>query len=175
MNIREAKKSDAEALLVLFAKLDSESDFMLFEPKERQITTSEQEAIIDSFSKISNRLMLIADFGKVAGVCVLAGNQQRRNSHVASLVIGVLKSKWKQGIGSRLLETVIARAEGAGIKRIELTVRTNNEAAIALYTKYGFVKEGERMGSLNVGGKLVNEYYMAMNTSTGCIAGSIVN
>jgi len=118
MNIREANKSDAEALLDLFSKLDSESDFMLLEPDERQTTISEQEAIIDSFSKISNRLMLIADSGEVDGVCILAGNQQRRNSHVASLVMGVSKSKWNQSIASRLLETAISRAEGIGINHL---------------------------------------------------------
>jgi hypothetical protein len=37
-NIRKAKADDAEALVDLFNRLGHETDFMLFEPEERNIT-----------------------------------------------------------------------------------------------------------------------------------------
>ena len=162
MQIREAVESDAAALLRLFNQLDSESNFMLFEPGERQTTEPEQQAIIAAFAQSERRFMCVAETaGNIIGFCVLVGNQQRRNAHTASLVIGVAKSHWRQGTGAKLLETVIGKADTAGIERIELTVRTDNRAALALYQKFGFVIEGERIGSLNIGGNRVNEFYMA--------------
>jgi hypothetical protein len=38
MNISKAKADDAEALVDLFNRLGHETDFMLFEPEERNIT-----------------------------------------------------------------------------------------------------------------------------------------
>jgi hypothetical protein len=38
MNISKAKPDDAEALVNLFNQLEDETDFMLFEPGERNIT-----------------------------------------------------------------------------------------------------------------------------------------
>ena len=45
-------------------------------------------------------------------------------------------------IGSMLMEATIAMAWAKGFKRIELTVRTDNHNAKALYERYGFVIEG---------------------------------
>jgi len=48
-----------------------------------------------------------------------------------------------QGIGSKLMEGVLDLAENwLNLKRIELTVYTDNEPAIHLYKKYGFAIEG---------------------------------
>ncbi|WFP49668.1 GNAT family N-acetyltransferase [Methylomonas sp. EFPC3] len=162
MQIREALISDAATLLRLFNQLDAETDFMLFEPGERQTTESEQQAIIAAFAQSERRFMYVAEtVGDIIGFCVLVGNQQRRNAHTASLVIGVVKSHWRHGAGAKLLEAVIGKADTAGIERIELTVRTDNQAALALYQKFGFAIEGERIGSLNIGGNRFNEFYMA--------------
>ena len=45
--------------------------------------------------------------------------------------------------------------------RLELTVMSHNERAVALYTKCGFEREGVKRDSLFVNGKYVNEYYMS--------------
>lgn len=161
MRIREATKSDAAGLLALFAKLDSETEYMLFEPEERGTTVFQQEAILESFSSDCRNIYLVAEAVGIEGFCVVAPGKQRRSWHVASLVIGVQKSSWGRNVGSRLLGHALERATEVGITRVELTVRVDNLSAIALYRKFGFVPEGERTGSLLVGGSLKNEYYMA--------------
>ncbi len=48
------------------------------------------------------------------------------------------------GIGSRLLESLIEKATGTGIARMTLEVRKSNLAAQGLYRKYGFETVGFR-------------------------------
>jgi len=43
MNISKAKPDDAEALVNLFNQLEDETDFMLFEPGERNITVERRQ------------------------------------------------------------------------------------------------------------------------------------
>jgi ribosomal-protein-alanine N-acetyltransferase len=44
----------------------------------------------------------------------------------------------RQGLGQRLLEYALEYSRRLGASRVELEVRTGNEAAIALYQKHGF-------------------------------------
>lgn len=52
----------------------------------------------------------------------------------------------RQGIGSELLQAVIAWSQERGAQCVELEVRVGNRAAIALYERAGFVSEGLRRG-----------------------------
>jgi ribosomal protein S18 acetylase RimI-like enzyme len=161
MEIREAHLSDAEELLKLFQCLDSDTEFMLFESDERATSVDEQVDILSGFSNDISRAMMVAFANGIAGFCVLINGRQRRTKHVASLVIGVKKSQWGENIASKIMEFAITKSNANGTKRIELTVHKSNEATINLYKKHGFKIEGERVSSINLKGKLVNEYYMA--------------
>ncbi len=76
-------------------------------------------------------------------------------------MIGVVKKSWSKGIGFRLLESTIERSSCLGFTRLELSVRSDNQRAISLYKKAGFVIEGERKKSLNISGNYFDELYMA--------------
>ncbi len=52
--------------------------------------------------------------------------------------VAVLPSYRKQGIGDRLVKSMIDLAKEKEISKIMLEVRSSNEAAIHLYEKYGF-------------------------------------
>jgi len=52
--------------------------------------------------------------------------------------VAVLPSYRKQGIGDRLVSSMMALAKEKEISKIMLEVRASNEAAIHLYEKYGF-------------------------------------
>lgn len=51
-----------------------------------------------------------------------------------------------QRLSRLLMDAIIASARKNNVERIMLEVRASNEAAIALYTKYGFEKVGLRPG-----------------------------
>lgn len=66
-----------------------------------------------------------------------------RRAHAASFGMGVHDAFRGRGIGAALLGEIIAIADNwYNIKRLELTVYTDNEAAITLYKKFGFEVEG---------------------------------
>lgn len=50
----------------------------------------------------------------------------------------------KQGIADLLLKSLLAEGKKCGITRFFLEVRVSNEAAIHLYEKNGFIKQGIR-------------------------------
>ena len=53
-------------------------------------------------------------------------------------VIAVKPEAQKQGIGVMLMDHMVEQIASLGIKRIYLLVRPSNDAACALYAKYGF-------------------------------------
>jgi ribosomal-protein-alanine N-acetyltransferase len=50
----------------------------------------------------------------------------------------------RRGFGSQLLQTLIAAARERNVERILLEVRESNEAARALYERFGFGSSGKR-------------------------------
>lgn len=66
-----------------------------------------------------------------------------RRRHVATLGMGVKAAARKTGVGSALLSAAVDLCERwLNVTRIEIEVYTDNNAAIALYEKHGFVIEG---------------------------------
>ncbi len=62
---------------------------------------------------------------------------------MATFGIGVDPRYHGKGVGSRLMQAMIDLCDNwAAIERIELTVFTDNPAAMALYRKFGFEIEG---------------------------------
>ncbi|MBE1276493.1 GNAT family N-acetyltransferase [Enterovibrio baiacu] len=90
-------------------------------------------------------------------------NQRRR--HVGEFGMAVHDEHLGKGVGSKLLEKVIDLADNwLNLRRIELTVYCDNEAAIGLYKKFGFEIEGTAIGYAFRNGNYVNAYHMARIT-----------
>jgi putative acetyltransferase len=84
-----------------------------------------------------------------------------RRRHVGTIAIAVKGGRQGQGIGNRLLGSVIDLADNwMNLLRLELTVFVDNEAAIALYKKHGFLFEGELVNYAYRNGRYVNVYQM---------------
>jgi ribosomal-protein-alanine N-acetyltransferase len=58
--------------------------------------------------------------------------------------VAVKSSYRRQGVGGKLLETLYEEAKALHTQEFFLEVRESNEAAIGLYSRQGFVKEGVR-------------------------------
>jgi putative acetyltransferase len=78
----------------------------------------------------------------VGGLSIHRLDDHPATRHVATFGMFVIASHRGRGIGSSMLEEALAWAERFGVRRIELTVYPHNDAAIALYRKFGFVEEG---------------------------------
>jgi len=99
---------------------------------------------------------------KIIGWCDITSLDRPIFAHIGSLGMAVLAPFRGQGIGKALLETVLQQAKDKGLTRIELTVREHNQAAIALYEQFGFVKEGIHKNGVCIDGQYENHVFMAL-------------
>jgi putative acetyltransferase len=85
-----------------------------------------------------------------------------RRRHAMALGISVAREAQGQGVGSALMAAMCDYADRwVGALRIELTVYTDNVAALALYRKFGFCIEGTHRGYAMRDGQYVDAYAMA--------------
>jgi len=85
-----------------------------------------------------------------------------RRRHVGTFGMAVKDTVQGRGVGSALLATVIDLADNwLNLKRIELTVFSDNDSAVGLYKKHGFEIEGEAKAFAFRNGEYVDAYHMA--------------
>lgn len=162
VRVREITLQDAAAFQELCLALDQETDFMMLEPGERPADLSWQESRIQRWLAEANETVLVCAQGsELAGFVGVVGGGYRRNRHSAYLVIGVRQKYAGRGFGAQLLSAAEDWARRQGLHRLELTVMTHNQRAVALYRKMGFEIEGVRQDALRVNGRYVDEYAMS--------------
>jgi putative acetyltransferase len=98
----------------------------------------------------------------VAGNLVVDVEVNPRRGHVASFGISVSVHFRNRGVASALLAAMVDLCDNwLRIERIELTVFTDNEPAIAVYRKFGFEIEGTGKNYALRNGQFVDAYFMA--------------
>jgi ribosomal-protein-alanine N-acetyltransferase len=96
--------------------------------------------------------MFVLELSKPAGVCLVALEEDEvvgyvicsRHDTVWHLMdIAVAPERRRQGIGSELVQAMLDRLPGPA-EQVTLEVRPSNEAAIAMYERFGFKSAGVR-------------------------------
>lgn len=100
--------------------------------------------------------------GRLIGWCDITPLDRPVFAHTGTLGIGVLTAYRGLGIGKKLLQTALQKAQQKGLTRIELSVREKNKAALALYKKFGFQIEGIHKKAVCIEGKYENHISMAL-------------
>lgn len=67
-----------------------------------------------------------------------------RDGEVEFRFLAVEPSAWGRGVAAALVEACLAHARESNATRVVICVRDNNEAAMTMYTKYGFTRAPER-------------------------------
>jgi RimJ/RimL family protein N-acetyltransferase len=162
IELRDAVAEDAASLIDLRRTIFGESDFMLYAPDEYADTPDAMAKRIDGMSRSNaSRLILAFADSVLAGFLSVTGHEIPRRRHVAYVVIGIVRAHWSRGIGRALLAEALRWAPTAGISRLELGVMTENTRAIGLYERLGFRVEGTRRRAYLIGGRPVDEHFMA--------------
>lgn len=90
--------------------------------------------------------MIVAEeAGRLVGEAMLRRMEPARLRHTAGAALQVHPDRQRLGLGRALMDALLeAAASMAWLRRLELTVRADNDRAIALYAALGFVEEGRR-------------------------------
>lgn len=161
IQIRERIADDAEKFCEFLYKLDNEAEYMLYEKDERNVSTEIIKRNIENIISSGDACYIALDENNIIGFIIAVREKFTRTKHVATIVVGILEGYCGKGIGYELFQYIFKWAETKGVKRLELTVITENIRAVNLYKKSGFKIEGLREMSTLIKGKFYDEYYMA--------------
>lgn len=138
VNIRRAEPGDAEALSRVFAGPGVVSGTLQLPYPSVEVWRRR----ISEPSGNTHSLVAVSE-GEVIGELGLVVSDRPRRRHVGEIGMAVRDDRQGTGAGTALLEAALELADGwIGLSRIELCVYSDNERAIALYERFGFVVEG---------------------------------
>ncbi len=113
-------------------------------------------------SNVQDLFVVAERDGSVVGNAGLTPVHGVRRRHAMGLGLVVARDAQGQGVGSALMQALIDWADRwANVLRLELTVFTDNAAAIALYRKFGFEHEGTHLAYALRDGRYVDVHAMA--------------
>ncbi len=136
IEIRPAVDEDRLPLVRIFAAVAEERDKIATEPPV-DVEGRAAGWILDG------TLVAIVD-GQIVGSLHLDVS-----SHGFGEIGMAVAREWRgRGVGSALVAAAVEEARTRGLHKLTLSVYPHNDAAIALYRKFGFVEEGHRVKQL---------------------------
>ena len=142
--LRNGEKKDGATALANFILTHEQTDYLLSYPDESTMTAELEGQFLQEKTDSDNGIEILAEVdGMVAGLAgfdAVGGREKIR--HRADFGISVDRQYWNLGIGTALMNACIECAGAAGYEQIELSVVAENEPAIAIYKKAGFVEYG---------------------------------
>jgi RimJ/RimL family protein N-acetyltransferase len=159
--VRRAKPGDAGALVALAEEVASEPQGWLISDGAWR-TPGEERRFLRALRRYSDAAVFVAEVpDRIVGRLSLGRDPHPASRHVADLGLMVAVTYRRRGVGNALLEQAVEWARQAGIRKLELHVFPHNEAAIALYERFGFRREGYRRGHYRRGPEYLDAILMA--------------
>ena len=142
--LRNGTAEDGQALLDNFILTHAQTDFLIDYPDEITTTVEQEIQFLKDRAESENEIEILAEAGGSvvgsAGIWCIRNKEKIR--HRAGFGIGVNEAYWGLGIGSALTQACIECAKNAGYLQLELEAVAENESALSLYRKAGFVEYG---------------------------------
>jgi RimJ/RimL family protein N-acetyltransferase len=170
IKIREARPEDALQLVDYVNRLSDETDlYIVLQPGEFTLSVEEEAILLDEYASSNNSAYFVAVINngeadaRIVGGLNLKGGTRAGTRHCAVLGISVAKGWRDQGIGRQLMARATEWSRESGVlKRLELLVFAENERAIHLYEKFGFVVEGRLRQAIYRHGRYYDDLLMAL-------------
>ncbi len=158
--LRSARPTDARGLAQLFAAVRDEGRWLLTPPSA--VSEPSEAFFIGEMIRGGGGLALVAEAdGEVIGNVLVSMERNAVSSHVGTLSI-VIDEAWRDvGIGTAMVRAAQAWSHERKVGKLALAVFPDNERAIAVYERCGFVREGVRRQQYRVEGELRDELLMA--------------
>ena len=161
--IRYPESSDAQAMCDYINALSEERTFIRFQG-EKVTLESETDYLNKQINNIKDNKtveLFIIGNGRILGITAV-DMKDKTESHEGVLGISIVKEIRGEGIGKKFMELILHEAESnlEQLKLITLGVFGDNELALDLYPKFGFVEYGRLPGGSHHNGRYVDHVYM---------------
>ena len=142
--LRNAVESDGQAVLDVFILAHTQTDYLLTYPDEVTFTVEEEGKFLQKKTDSDNEIEILAFVdGKVVGTAGIEQISPKvKLRHRCDFGISIDKEYWGLGIGRALTEACLECAKQAGYEQMELEVVADNNRAVGLYKKEGFIEYG---------------------------------
>lgn len=163
--LRNAVETDAVNFIDCFKTAHGETEFLTTYPDEFKGTP---EGVAQNFKRMtdSETDIEICAFveGKLIGSAgINAVSLRDKTKHRAEFGISILKDFWGLGAGKAMAQSCIECAKKAGFTQVELEVVAENQSAVKLYEKLGFVEFGRNpLGFMTRSGSRQELVYMRL-------------
>ncbi|WP_139785648.1 GNAT family N-acetyltransferase [Cytobacillus gottheilii] len=147
ITIRKAILEDAEGIIEHCKIVFAETDFLLTELEEYEMTIEKEQKWIlnNSYPK---HLLLVAEneAGEIIGMLNFSPKERIKVRHIGYFGISIQEKYCNGGLGAALIEELLTWAKvEPGIEKVCLEVFSHNERAYYLYKKLGFIEEGRKI------------------------------
>ena len=160
-HVRKAEPGDAAELVELALAVGSEPEGWLVTNGTWR-SVSDERRYVRAIRRSKAAAVLVAEAPEgIVGRLSLSRDPHPASRHVADLGLMVAADWRRRGVGRALMLGAEEWARGAGVRKLELHVLPNNEAAIALYESLGYEREGVRRNHYRRGADLVDTVLMA--------------
>jgi RimJ/RimL family protein N-acetyltransferase len=161
--IRHADPSDADQLTRLAEAVSAEPEGWLISVAGEWRSAGDERRFLKALRRYAHAAVYVAerDDGALVGRLSVGRDPHPASAHVADVGLMVAVDARRQGIGTALLQAAVDWAREVGVRKLELHVFPWNEAAIALYDRFGFEREGFRKEHYRRGGEYVDAILMA--------------
>jgi ribosomal protein S18 acetylase RimI-like enzyme len=123
-----------------------------------------REPILAALGDPGAMAVLAVDDDVVAfAVATTASPSDEREAEVR--FVGVAPSRWREGLGARVMASLVAALRGRGYEAARLLVYVDNAAAIALYERCGWRAAGEPPSVHPRSGRLEQRYRLELGTA----------
>ena len=158
--LRPGRPTDGRALARLFAEVRTEGRWLITTPGA--ISEPSEAFWISELIRAAEHLALVAEAdGEVIGNVLVSVDRGVATEHIGVLSITIAEGWRDVGIGSELVGGAQRWARERGLRKLSLGVFPDNERAIAVYEKRGFVREGVRRQQYRSGDVYRDEVLMA--------------
>jgi L-phenylalanine/L-methionine N-acetyltransferase len=164
--VRPADPADAQGLKELGDEVAAEQEGWLA-TTDGWRTTADERRYLRAIRRYPHAAVFVAEAedGGVVGRLSVTRDQHPASRHVADVGLMVSQSHRRRGVGRALLGAAVEWAREQDVRKLELHVFPYNVAAITLYERFGFVREGYRKQHYRRGDEYVDAILMAYHVT----------
>jgi RimJ/RimL family protein N-acetyltransferase len=141
--LRRARPTDARALSRLFAAVRAEGRWLA--TPASAVSEPSESFFIGEMIRAGDTLVLVAEAdGQVIGNVLVSVEHSAASDHIGTLSIAILDGWRDVGIGSEMVRAAQDWTRERKLAKLALGVFPDNDRAIAVYERAGFVREGLR-------------------------------